>query len=160
MKKFRFRLERMLQLKAHREKEKQKLLGAATQKVVNQETALELIGENRRVAQSRQRPHLQGRINTSMMTMYSRYYLQLKKDDLAGHELLNAFEKEREDKRQDLVEATKEKKIYEKLKERRLEAYYKEYKLASQKEQDEVASQMLTHKKSSRASRELSDDRS
>jgi len=159
MKKFRFRLEKMLQLKGHVEKEKQKILGQATQKVMDQEKALEEINWRRRNLHDAQRQILLGRINSQALSAYSRYYLRLRKDELSGNELLKVYRSDQAKKRDELVEATKQKKIYEKLKEHKKEAYYKEYSRLTQKAQDELASQMLQHKKSSRANRELPDNR-
>jgi len=150
MKKFRFRLERILQLKSHAEKEKQKNYGLAVSKVVDQQTALAGIDDSRRSLQDTQRQRLSGALDTSMMSVFSRYYLLLKKKEIGGRELLKAYEKEQEKKRIELVEATREKKTYEKLKERKFEAYNKETELSIQKEQDEMASQMLQYKRSSR----------
>lgn len=151
MKKFRFRLERILQLKAHIEKEKQKFLALSVHKVANQENLLKDIAFSRIENQNQQRQFLLGKISTSLMSIFSRYYLHLKKNELSGRELLEVYRKEQERKRQDLAEATKGKRIYEKLRERRLENYYKEYERVSQKEQDELASQMLFHKKKSQS---------
>jgi len=150
MKKFQFRLERILQLKDHAEKEKQKIFGQALQKVVGQESDLTALDNDRRLIQGHQRDQLSGSINTTMMSSYSRYYLFLKKKELGGMELLRAYKKEQEEKRLELVEATREKKTYEKLKERKFSAHNKEQELNLQKEQDELASQMLQYKRSSR----------
>jgi len=159
MKKFSFRLEKILQLKTHFEKEKQKILGQSIKKVVDQNDALSDIDKNRCRLQNHQRTQLHGKIDTNSMSMFSRYYLKLKKNELAGRELLSALRIEQEKKRLDLVKATREKKIYEKLKESRFEDFQKEYSLQLQKEQDEIAAQMLLYKKDSRSERESLDDR-
>ncbi len=159
MKKFNFRLEKILQLKAHFEKEKQKLLSRATKQVVNQERVLSEIDLSRKNKQGEQRSQLLGNIDTHLMSMFSRYYIKLKKNALAGREMLGALRKDQEEKRQKLVKATRAKKIYEKLKERKHEEFQAEYRSQLQKEQDEIATLMLLHKKSSRHKRELSDDR-
>lgn len=150
MKKFRFRLERLLQLKAHAEKEKQKLLGQAVQKVLEKESELRELDDTRRDIQSSQRQHLNGSVSLSNLSVYSRYYVLLKKKEMGGRELLKAYQTDQEKKRLALVEATREKKIFEKLKERKFDAYLKEMELSTQKEQDEIASQTLQHKRSSR----------
>ncbi len=154
MKKFRFRLEKILQLKAHEEKEKQKILALATQQVVGQEKELSDIHRNRDKNINNQRQYLTGSINLHHMTMFSRYYLQLKKNELTGRQLLKVYQKDEDNKREALVEATRAKKVYEKLKERLREAHDKEIKLLQQKEQDELAGRMIQHEKSSRARRE------
>jgi len=150
MKKFKFRLERMLQLKDHKEKEKQKILAEATQKVVSQESYLESIGQKRLNTQVEQRKFLTGKLNMPAMSMFSRFYLGLKKNEISGREMLRAYRMDQAKKRQELIHATKEKKIYEKLKERKYTEYYKDLELQQQKEQDELASQMMLHKKNPR----------
>ncbi len=156
MKKFRFRLERVLQIKIHHEKERQKFLAQASQRVMNQETMLENLDARRHQTQKEQRKFLEGPVNPQMLSGYSRYYLTLKKNEIAGKEVLKAYRAEREKKRQDLVEATRQKKIYEKLKEKKQAAHFKEMELILQKDQDELASNLYNYKKGSREHREPS----
>jgi flagellar FliJ protein len=160
MKKFKFRLEKILQLKAHKEKECQKRLALAARKVVQQEDALIHLRNDRVDVQGEQRAVLRGRVDASLLSMFSRYYLKLKKDELTGLQLLKAYQTDEAGKRGELVEAGKARKIYEKLKERLFEAYLRDLDLNGVKEQDEIASQMLIHKRNSRSSREFLDDRS
>lgn len=147
MKKFNFRLERILELKEHTEKEKQKILALATHKVLAQEGELHHIDRTRRQIQKNQLKHLTGAIDSGRLTIYSRYYLRLKKDEVTGMAMLKALRKTQDEKRLELIEATRQKKIYEILKERRIARYYKELELSIQKEQDELASRMIQHKK-------------
>ena len=155
MKKFRYRLEPILRLKAHKEKEEQKIHAAAVKKIVDQKNCLAAIDGDRKANQSHLRNYLTGPVSLFRLSTYSRYFLKLKKDELTGNELLKAFQKNAEEKRLKLVEATKQRKIYEKIKERRHEEYIKDYELISQKENDEIASQSLQHKKSSCERQEL-----
>jgi len=150
MKKFSYRLEPLLRLREHEEKEKQKELALAQKKVLDQESEIQDIVDNRLSTQSEQRSYMKGRINTLLLTQYSRYYTRLKKEELKGYEILKIHKEDRQKRQNELIEATKKKKIYEKLKERRQEKYYAELKLLEQKEQDEIASMMIQHKKSSR----------
>jgi flagellar protein FliJ len=147
MKKFKFRLEPLLQIKAHIEREKQKHLALAARKVVDQETYLHELNRDRQAAQNEQRGYLSGTLNPNLLLNYSRYFLKLKKNELTGSEILKAFRIEREKKRRDLIEATKEKKIYEKLKEHKKDNYQKEMETIIQKEQDDIASKMILRKK-------------
>jgi flagellar FliJ protein len=159
MKKFKFRLERMLQIKEHLEKERQKEMGLATQKVLNQENYLHRLNQDRQNTQQTLRPFLTGPLHTSQLLNYSRYFIKIKKNELTGREVLKVYCREQEKKRLELLEATKQKKIYEKLKERKRERHLKENELLSQKEQDELATRMFIYNnKSSRGHRELLDD--
>ena len=151
MKKFRFRLEKILQLKAHAEKEKQKLLALSSQKVSDQQKMLAEIDCEREDNKNQQRFHMVGKIDPNMMTIFSRYYLRLKRNELVGNEMLKVHLKNEDEKRRHLVEATRAKKVYEKLKERLFESYQRETDRLLQKEQDELAARMIQHKKSSQS---------
>ncbi len=151
MKKFRFRLEPLLKLKAYREKEEQKLHAAAYSRVISQENKLLTINFDRGNNQKRLVQFLAGNIDVSKLIGFSRYFLKLKKDELLGREMLKVFQKEAEEKRLKLLEATRQRKIFEKLKERHLEKYQKEYELLDQKNQDEVGLQIIRQKKDSRS---------
>ncbi len=158
MKRFRFRLEKVLQIKKYHEKEKQKTLALASHRVMTQEQYLSDLILRRRETQNEQRDLLTGKISAGMLSGYSRYYLMLKKNELAGKEILKAYQIDREKKRLELVESTRQKKIYEKLRERKEEAFRKDTELLMQKEQDDLASKVFSYKKSSRESRERSEN--
>ncbi len=147
MKRFAFRLEPILRLKAHREKEKQKNHAVAVQQVIQQEQNLADLAQNRRERQEELRSYLTGRLDVSHLKAFNRFFIKLKKDEIAGKELLGAYRKNAEQKRAELVEASRERKTYDKLKERQFEKFKKEYLSALQKEQDEIALQVTRHKK-------------
>jgi flagellar FliJ protein len=147
MKKFKFRLEPLLKIKAHIEREKQKHLALAAQQVVAQETYLHELNRDRQAAQNEQRGYLSGMLKPNLLLNYSRYFLKLKKNELTGSEILKVYRIEREKRRQDLLEATKQKKIYEKLKEHKKDSYQKEMETIIRKEQDDIASKMFHRKK-------------
>lgn len=149
MKKFRFRLEPLLKLKAYKEKEEQKVHAAALQKVYNQEDSLVNINTDRTNNQISLRNFLSGCLDLSRLSGYSRYFMKLKKDEYVGGEMLKVLQKDTEEKRHKLLEATKHRKIYEKLKEKHLEKYSSELELAIQKEQDEIGLQIARQKKDS-----------
>ena len=154
MKKFRYRLEPILRLKEHLEKEKQKVHSSALQQVYSQKDILQSIDVDRLGQQDQMRLFLEGSININCLTAYNRYFSKLQRDEFTGRELLRTFYKNAEEKRLELVEATKQRKIYEKLKEKHREYHKKETNMASQKEQDEIAGQIVQYKKSSRLKRE------
>lgn len=139
MKKFKYRLEALLRAKEHIEKEKQKQHAAALQQVYNQQRDLKRIDRHKGMTLSKQRRGMIGSMSIAEMLVYSRYILRLKRDVLAGSELLKALKETEQGKRQSLVEASKERKVYEKLKERRREQFNKNVQLQSTKENDEIA---------------------
>jgi flagellar protein FliJ len=118
MKKFRYRLEPVLKIKEHREKQRQKEHAAVLQQVMNQQARLEQIENEKQQTFEQERVHLTGSIKPQLLMSASRYLVKLKRDTLMGRELLRSLETEAERRRQRLVEAAREKKTYEKHKDK------------------------------------------
>ncbi len=150
MKKFAFRLEPLLKMKAHLEKERQKEHGMAQNKALEQKRTLEQIHEERSGTLERQRVEMSGKMSVAELLIYSRYLLKLKKDSLTGGEMLKVLERNVETKRRALVEATKQKKVYEKLKERQQEKHEHMVQAQEEKEADEIAIMSYLQKQRSR----------
>ncbi|MDH4156005.1 MAG: flagellar export protein FliJ [candidate division Zixibacteria bacterium] len=139
MKKFRYRLQTLLRVKEHIEREKQKEHAGALSQVHLQRQQLSQIGRSKEAALSDQRASMLEQLSVAEMLIYSRYLVKLKKDMLSGSELLKVLQQRAEKKRQALLEATKQKKIYEKLKERQQENFNRDVLRLETKENDEVA---------------------
>jgi flagellar protein FliJ len=118
MKRFRYRLEPVLKIKEHHERQRQKEHAAALQQVMNQQSRLEQIETEKQRTFDQERPHLTGSLKPHLLMSASRYLVKLKRDTLMGRELLRGLETEAERRRQRLVEAAREKKTYEKHKEK------------------------------------------
>jgi len=144
---FKFRLEPLLKVRAHREKERQRDLAVAISKVDDQKTALTLLDHEREATVDSQRKFLQSRIVPSKALTYSRFLLRLKKDRLAGGQILHGLEREAEKKRMLLLEASKKRKTFETLKDKQQERYYRELGRDEQKELDEIATMAHARKK-------------
>ena len=126
MKKFRFRLDPILKLKEHFEKERQKDLAAALQQVSSQESALVVIHQDRVSTINRQSKHIMGKLSASNLLIHSRYLLRLKADTMTGDELLLGLNETVKEKREKLALASRDKKIFKKLKEKLFERHHKE----------------------------------
>lgn len=148
MKKFKYRLETYLKVKEHIEKQKQKDLATTTHKVMQQKNILKKITDQKSTTLEKKRKNCESKISVSEMLIYSRFFLKLKKDNVAGLEVLRALNKTQEKKRLALLEASKDKKIYEKLKERDQEKFNKEIQEILQKESDEIGLNVFRLKKS------------
>ena len=148
MKKFKYRLETYLKVKEHIEKQKQKDLATTTHKVMQQKNILKKITDQKSTTIEKKRKNCEGKISVLEMLIYSRFFLKLKKDNVAGLEVLRALNKTQEKKRLALLEASKDKKIYEKLKERDQEKFNKEIQEILQKESDEIGLNVFRLKKS------------
>lgn len=139
MKKFRYRLEPLLKIKSHVERQRQKEHAAALNQVYRQQEVLEEIESRRQDTFRKQAEKLSGRVSTVRLQMATRYLSKLRRDTITGTELLRGLEEEAERRRVKLIDATKEKKIFEKLKERKHEKYQGEINLGERKELDEIA---------------------
>lgn len=139
MKRFQYRLEPLLRIKSHQEKQRQKEHAAALMQVLRQKESLAAIENDRRATIDHQRSLSEGRVTAYRLQVATRYLLKLKRDTLTGEELLKGLERETERRRLRLVDATKEKKIFEKLKERQREKYLVEIETVEKKELDEIA---------------------
>ena len=139
MKKFKYRLEALLKMKEHFEKEKQKEHALSLQRVRTQENNLSELESEKNQNFMKHRTKLKGSLSVAEMLVYGRYMIKLKRNSFSGEQMLDALRKQEEGKRSELLEATKEKKIQEKLKEKQHEIYIDDLKLLENNENDEIA---------------------
>ncbi|MEW5993912.1 MAG: flagellar export protein FliJ [Candidatus Zixiibacteriota bacterium] len=139
MKKFRFRLQVLLDAKEHLEKERQREYAASIRQVQAQTAELKKLAGARAGTVTNQKQRLSGSISLAEMLVYSRYLLRLKRSALAGEELLKGLKKSEEEKRKALLAAARERQTYEKLKERQKEKHYAGINRLLRKEADETA---------------------
>lgn len=128
-----------MKMRAHTEKEKQKLLAASTQQVQEQENSNLSVAKNRQGTFDKHRQATEHSFTVAEMLVISRYIHKLKRDAVVGEELLKALRREEEKKRRDLIEARRERKKYEMLKEKQQAKYHQEVEKALTKESDEIA---------------------
>jgi len=139
MKKFRYRLQALLKMKEHIEKERQKELATSVMRVHNQQQRLGEIEDDRSRTFDRQRTTTQSRFSVAEMLVVSRYLHRLKRESIMGAELLKVLRKDEDKKREHLLEATTERRKYERLKERQKEKHFREAEAKLAKENDETA---------------------
>lgn len=157
MKKFRFRLQALLRVREHIEKQKQKKLAEATQAVLRQTGELDRIcGQNIATMDNKRQKHT-GAVSVAEMLIYSRYLLKLRKDNLTGREVLSALRSEEGKRRQKLLEASRDRKIYEKLREHDKERFNKNAATLARKEADEIGINTFRLKQKQQARRRSSD---
>jgi flagellar FliJ protein len=145
VKKFKYRLQALLKVKEHIEKERQKDHAVALQKVYQQNDELDRIDGSRQKNLSDQRDQMGLHVSVAEMLIYSRYLARLKREQLAGNELLNVLEGEAEGKRVELVAASKDRRILEKLKEMQSTKHRAEIDQVLIKENDEIA--LVSHRR-------------
>ena len=138
MKRFKFRFEKILTFRRHQEKQKQRELASAQNMEQKQKDKLTAIADDFDACQDDEKKYLLGKINPNRLTEYSRYFLLLKRMELSGREILQQISREVGKKRDELIGATRRKKIYEKLKERHQGKHILELNRLIQKENDEI----------------------
>ena len=139
MKKFKYRLQALLRVKEHIEKERQKDHAVSLQKVHQQADELDRIDGSRRQNLSAQRKQMGQHVSVAEMLVYSRYLARLKREQLAGTELLGVLSGEAEVNRIALVAASRDRRVLEKLKEKQSARHHAEINQALTKENDEIA---------------------
>ncbi len=138
-KKFKFRLDPLLKIREHREKERQKEHAAAVGEVRRQKSQIGALDHERIGTLDHQRQKSVGRLSVAEALICSRYLMKLKRERMASVELLHACEEGAEQKRRKLVEAARDRKIFELLKEKQQLRHSREAEKQEQKELDEVA---------------------
>lgn len=147
LKKFKYRFEKVLSFKKHLETQKQRDLAEVVDIEQKQKQKILEVLDDRSKHQKQEKKYLTGKINSSLLARYSRYYTRLKQMEISGRELLVNIREEAEKRRKILVEATKQRKIYDKLKDRHLEKYTAEMNLLIQKENDDIGQTMYLRNK-------------
>lgn len=139
MKKFRFRLQKLLQVKTYNKMQKQKELSQAERARRMEEAHLAMLHQHLHNEIAALKSQKQDRLNVARLTN-SVYYQQRLLSNMATQERVIADAKRKEDiKREKLIEATKEEKTFEKLKERQQDRYLLELDHLLQKENDEIS---------------------
>lgn len=126
-------------MKEHLEKERQKKLAAKIKQVQDKEGELASVDRSRERTFDRQRHEAQSSFSVAEMLVISRYLHKLKRDTVVGQEILKALMKEQEQRRLELLEASRERKKYEKLKEKQQKRHRENAESILTKESDETA---------------------
>lgn len=138
MKRSRFRLQTLLNVREHVESERQRALGVSVAKTLKQQEHVRRLETEKQNLLASQRDAVSQPMSPSRMLGYSRYLLRLKREELTGREVLKALKLEEEKRRLELLVATKEKRILEKLKEKQEKEEQKVRELVETKNQDEL----------------------
>lgn len=138
MKRFRFRLERLLELRAHRERQALYRLAEAAGHCVRLARRLQET-ESERGAAYRSAPAAAGALDLSLFAYRERYLAWLEATRRRLREELARREKERLEVQARYLEASRERKVLEKLKERRAAEHRREARAEEFNVQDDVA---------------------
>lgn len=139
MKRFKYRLQALLKVKEHIEKERQKALAESAKKVHDQVQRLEAVDNDRAVTTDISREKAQKSFSVAEMLIISRFLHKLKRDSVVGRELLRVLRREEDGKREELIAAARERRKYERLKEIQQEKHLKDAESTLTKDSDENA---------------------
>ena len=150
MKKFRFRLERVLSYREQLEKERQIALTRVHQLVVDHERKLmEAYSVVERAREELRQREADGEIDVEAVRAQRRYIATLKRRVSDVLKRLRKLEIELAQRRDDAVQARKECKVLEMLKQRRRGEHLDEVKRAEQAELDDIATKREVRKRNS-----------
>jgi len=146
VKKFRFRLQRILSLKSVLKKQAQKALARAENNRKKEQDLLDQLHSEMALRLKLERKSRLKKLNVRHLEIAQRYLGQLK--FLIGHQIGVVAEaaKKVELKRKKLIESNREERKYERLKEIRQEDYSQELERLLQKETDEFARNICLRK--------------
>jgi flagellar protein FliJ len=139
VKKFRFRLQKLLQVKTYNKMQKQKDLSQAERARRMEEAHLAMLHQHLHNEMTALQSEKVDRVNVARLTN-SVYYQQRLLSNMVTQQRVIVDAKRKEDaKREQLIAATKEEKTFEKLEERQKNRYLVELDQLMQKENDEIS---------------------
>jgi flagellar FliJ protein len=143
--KFKFSLEKLLDVRKHKENEKSIKLSNARYALQEEKQKLNHLQQNKKAFLSQANNKTVANIRE--ITMRHHYMLQLNTKIENQNEQVSDFNKKVEFRKGKLVEAMKDVKAVETLKEHQFDAYQKEANQKIQKQEDEAALRIFQNKK-------------
>jgi len=140
MKKFKFRLERVLETKVSEERQKKRELGEKLNQLSYEESVLDQLLKQIEEHEKSQRHSIQVSSNAGYLLRQHRWQQELNKKKNEQIRTIARCENDVEKARVALMEATREKRVLEKLKEKQFEEYKKELNAEEQKVLDDIGS--------------------
>ena len=148
MKKFEFRLQRIMEVKEEIEKQKERDFAIAKRKALEEEYKLsEIKIQYENCWKDIENKTSQQTVDTSEIRQYYQYLQKLEGDIERQFICLQETNAEVEKRRDILIEATKERKILENLKGRKLASYQEELNRVEQNFFDEIAGNQYIREK-------------
>jgi flagellar FliJ protein len=142
MKKFNFRLERILRYKEQIEDEKKRKLALVQNQLIQEKNRLAVIVTTRSKYMSSFGIKKAGRVNLRNLIISKRYIDKLSGDVVVQTKIVKAAENDFNAAQKALLEAAREKKKYEKLREKQLGKHTLENNLKENKELDEFGARI------------------
>jgi flagellar FliJ protein len=150
MKKFNFRLERLLQYKAQIEDQKRRELASKTEELNRQNTIFRDLTFRREEYLRKYAALFVGHVDIEGLKTTRRYLEKIHRDLVNQARKVIDCEKKVERARSELVEGMRDRKKYENLKERKFKSYVRDSNRAEQKTLDEFGAQAEQRKSMNR----------
>ncbi len=144
MRKFNFRLEKILRYKEQLEEDKKMRLASTQAELAKEQQKLIAIIETRNRYFTKYGVKKKGKVNVSQLIISKRYLDKLARDIQVQNKSVNEAEKHVSEAQQKLIEAAKERKKYEKLKTKYKDNYNKEMMRQEAIELDEFGSRKFS----------------
>ena len=145
MNRFRFRLESILRFRRAKEDEKKRELGTTVSHLKHEQDRYDRITNASSSHDKRIEKSGKGKVSVRNLINNFFYARHLDKRKAEQEKVIQNAQKVVDEKREELVEATKKKKVLERLKERKLEEHNKATLKEEQTLIDEAASQRFNH---------------
>jgi len=140
MAKFFFRLQDFLDLRERIEEQKKQEYGLAVAKLEKEKQIKEALLREKDDSVNSFRSQIQTRIQPYQFRIHNDYIEWLKKRIIEQEKIIEIARQQAEEKRLELVEAMKNKRMLEKLREKELAEFFREENIAQQKVLDEIVS--------------------
>ncbi len=137
-----------MEFRQHQEKEKQRNLAQAKSRLRQEEEQLESLSHTKEECQRETKKKKKDKINLKELSLYQAYLTKLHYQIRGQKTTVTKSQQEVEDRRGELLQKSKEKKVLESLKDTRLLDYKEEMNRTEQKVTDELARDISFRKKS------------
>ncbi|MCS7164854.1 MAG: flagellar export protein FliJ [Candidatus Calescibacterium sp.] len=144
---FKFKLEKILQMKIEEEEEQKRIFSKAQKKLIEEEIKLENMKKNLELKTQEYKLKLMQVGQPEYFQNFSKYLEKLKKDIELQKIVVEQAKIQLEIEKQKLQEKINERKTFEKLKEKEYNKYLQEQKMAESKFLDELSNIKFTRNK-------------
>ncbi len=140
MKKFKFRLQNLLQLRRQQEDQKKQAVGALLAQIHEQQRqSLEMAAAIRKEGEKLKRQYQEGKVDLNWVGHYRLYVTHLQNAINERIKNVAQIQVKLNAARQELVEAAKQTKVLEKLREKQKQRYDKQIRRREGQQQDEIS---------------------
>jgi len=142
MRQFEFRFQRVYELKERVEDVHRASLGEAVSALEGEKQELRRLGEQRGARRQASRGEAGQVLHPGILQLASNFGLRLERESGEQHEVVRLAETVADEKREDLLEATRDRKVFEILRDRATAAHKKQVQRHELRTLDEIGGQL------------------